>query len=199
MQAHKISVKIFAASDPFEPAAFVPVFHHWIQNHSVENHLLIDVADYAHVPAGPSTVLVAAEAHFYADRGDNRLGLLYSRLLPVPGSFGQRLTHAVTEALKACTRLEQEPEFGGRLKFRGDELAIKIHDRLLAPNTLETFAAVRGDVEALCKKLYAGKPFTIEQRNAGGQTLFEVTIKASESPGVAALLGRVEAGAPAGV
>lgn len=199
MLAYKISVKIFAASDPLEPAAFVPVFHRWIQNQLVAEHLLIDVADYGHVPEGPSTVLVANEAHIVADRGESRLGLMYSRLRAVPGSFGQRLAQVVTQGLKACVRLEEEPEFSGRLKFRGDELSIRIHDRLLAPNTPETFAAIKGDVEALGKKLYTGKPFTVEQRNAGGRTLFEVRIKSPEAPSVATLLERIEAGAPAGV
>ena len=82
MDAHKISAKLFAASDAFEPAEFVPVFHRWIQTRSLEDHLLIDVADYAHVPAGPGSLLVASEANIHMDRGENRVGLLYVRKRP---------------------------------------------------------------------------------------------------------------------
>ena len=50
MQPYKISVKFFI-DDPtaVDPHKFVPVFHSWIQLHLIPDHLLIDVADYAHV------------------------------------------------------------------------------------------------------------------------------------------------------
>ena len=38
------------------------------RTHAVPDHLLIDVADYAHVPNGPGTVLVAHEANIHIDR-----------------------------------------------------------------------------------------------------------------------------------
>src|ERR1700689_2529357 len=110
MDVFKIAVKIFAQSDGFAPSQFVPIFQHWIQNQSVEGHRLIDVADYGHVVAGPGTVLVSSEANFYTDRGENRLGLLYSRKLPLPGTFGERLRTVVGETLKAAAKLEKEPE-----------------------------------------------------------------------------------------
>src|SRR5258707_1083897 len=74
MDVFKINIKLFAESDNFGPTEFVPIFHHWIQNQSLPNHLLIDVADYAHVPAGPGTLIVASEANIHMDRGENRLG-----------------------------------------------------------------------------------------------------------------------------
>jgi hypothetical protein len=53
MDVFKIAVKIFVAEDNFAADRFVPIFHRWIQNQAVEGHLLIDVADYAHVAGGP--------------------------------------------------------------------------------------------------------------------------------------------------
>ena len=57
---------------------FIPVFHDWIQTQQLEE-LLIDVADYRHVPQGPGVVLIAHDAHYAMDLTDARLGLLYSR------------------------------------------------------------------------------------------------------------------------
>src|SRR5437660_4592029 len=86
MDLHKINIKLFVESDTFAPTEFVPIFHRWIQAQSLDGHLLIDVADYAHVPAGPGTLVVAAEANIHMDRGENRLGLLYVRKQPIAGA-----------------------------------------------------------------------------------------------------------------
>ena len=47
---------------------FIPVFHDWIQTQQLAE-LLIDVADYRHVPHGPGVVLVAHDAHYAMDLG----------------------------------------------------------------------------------------------------------------------------------
>ena len=197
MDAHKISVKLFAADDVFDPAEFVPVFHRWIQTHALEDHLLIDVADYAHVPAGPGSLLVASEANIHMDRGESRLGLLYVRKRPLPGSFRDRLRGVLAEALKAAAKLEQEPGLSGRLKFRTDEIQVRLHDRLLATNTAETYAAVKEDFEAVAGELYAGGRFTLEHRQSPLE-LFEVRVRADESAAVTTLLERLGASATAG-
>jgi hypothetical protein len=80
MESSKLSVKFYVEeSSQLKLADIVPVFHSWIQFHSIPDHLLIDVADYAHVPDGPGIVLVSHEANFYLDRFDSRLGLTYTR------------------------------------------------------------------------------------------------------------------------
>jgi hypothetical protein len=187
MEVFKIAVKIFAAADNLAPDAFVPVFHHWIQNQSVEGHRLIDVADYGHVAAGPGTVLVSSEANFYTDRGENRLGLLYSRKLPSPGNFQDRLRSAVTETLKAAAKLEQEPGLAGKLKFKTDELLIRLNDRLLAPPTDQTVAAAKGDVQSAAKYFYGEIPVTIESKFSP-QTEVEFRVKSTNAPPLATLL-----------
>src|SRR5277367_4077357 len=105
MDAFKISIKLFAERDELGHSDIVPVFHRWIQNNLLPDHLLIDVADYAHVPAGPGTVLVSSQANLYTDRGDNRLGLLYSRKLPLEGTFRDRLRTVLASALQAASLL----------------------------------------------------------------------------------------------
>jgi hypothetical protein len=190
MDVFKIAVKIFAQSDSFAANQFVPIFQHWIQNQSVEGHRLIDVADYGHVVAGPGTVLVSSEANFYTDRGGNRFGLLYSRKLPLPGTFGERLRAVVGETLKAAAKLEKEPELGGKLKFKTDELLIRLNDRLLAPPNDQTVAAAGADVMSVAKILYGDKPVMIEPKFSS-EMLVEFRLKAGEGPALASLLGRI--------
>lgn len=156
LDVYKIAVKVFASQCDLRPEQFVPIFHHWIQNQSVPGHRLIDVADYGHVVNGPGTVLVCSEANFYTDRAEGRMGILYSRKLPLPGSFQDRLLAAIQEALKAADRLEKEPAAQGKVKFKTDELLIRLNDRLLAPPTEQTVSAARADVEAVAKKLFGG-------------------------------------------
>jgi len=79
MELQKVVVKFFAA----DPASvkldeFIPVFHRWIQKHAVDG-MLIDVADYGHLPQGPGVVLVAHEADYFMDTMEGPLGLLYNR------------------------------------------------------------------------------------------------------------------------
>ncbi len=137
MESSKLVIKFHASQPPadFKITDVVPVFHNWIQFHSVPNHLLIDVADYAHVPNGPGVVLVSHEANFYLDDLDGKLGLTYSRKQPLPGTFADRLRYAVSAALDACGLLEDSTDLGGKLKFLTDTITFQINDRLFAPRT----------------------------------------------------------------
>jgi len=181
MDVTKIAIKLFAAGPAPELREFVPIFHRWIQTHAVEDHLLVDVADYAHVVSGPGVVLVACEANFYFDLTDNRPGLLYTRKTASPGTFAQRLQSAAIAALKAAVLLEKDSALAGRLRFNTSELLIRLNDRLLAPNTDATFAEAKPAIESLAGEIYGGNAFSLE-RPGSAQTLFEVLIKSSAAP-----------------
>ena len=195
MDSHKLSVKFFATDDSaIDLAAVVPVFHGFIQRHAIPDHLLIDVADYQHVHHGPGIVLVSHEANFYTDTGEGRLGLMYQRKQPVVGAetLRERLAHVVAAALRACVRLEDEPALGGRLRFRTDELLFRVNDRLLAPNSPETFACVEPDLRSFLSDLCPGDEVTLESRRSP-PTLFEVRVRVGSSAPARDLLERLEA------
>jgi hypothetical protein len=189
---NKISIKFYAEDDSRIAAhEFVPIFHSWIQNRAVPEHMLVDVADYAHVHNGPGTLLVAHEANFYADRIDGRLGLTYSRKQPAQGEFIDRLRQAVTAALEACVRLEDDPRLAEKLKFGTGEMTIRIPDRLLAPNTMETYQQVRGDIEKVAADLYGAGNFDVDHV-LSEKLPFEVRVIATSSlPEASSLLNRL--------
>ncbi len=189
MQSSKFSVK-FYVQDPagLELDRFVPLFHSWIQKQSIENHLLIDVADYKHVQSGPGIVLVAHEGNFSTDSGDGRLGLLYQRKMPIEGEMIERVRQVFRAALSACKQIEEAPALGGKVTFRTDDPTIRMHDRLFAPNTPETFTSVRADLEGFLRKVYAA-PVKLSH-TANDEALFTVRVAAESSPSVVDLLER---------
>ena len=191
MDSHKLAVKFFVedASDLKTDADFVPVFHRWIQTRAVPGHQLIDVADYAHVKDGPGTVLISHEANFHADLGGGRLGLLYVRNQALTdNSFPQRLRETLAHALRACALLEDEESLRGRIRFRTDEAAIRIYDRLHGPSAPETFHEIRSDLEKVVRDLWRGDVQLAHHPHP--ENVFEVTVRATAGVPVATLLER---------
>ena len=192
-ELQRIDLKLFMedgedAASP-RPKDFIPVFHAWIQRHAVDG-LLIDVADYDHLAEGPGVMLVAHEGNYCIDRRDRRVGLLYSRTHPIEGSLSQRLTSLCRILLKAARLLEDEPQLGGRVKFRGDEIQLIANDRLLAPNTEATLTALRPALAEFLGKLYNGDECQVS-RDVDPRERLTLTIKALQPVPLQTLLDRM--------
>lgn len=157
-----VNIKIFATGDSSNVrfADAIPVFHRWIQSRDLPE-LLIDVADYSHVPAGPGVLLVGHEANYALDNERNRPGLLYSRKAADGATAEKSLQRAYDSALSASRRLEAEPEFQGKLKFDTGELEITLSDRGLYPNTEEGWKSVEPAVTAFLDGLYGAGAYNL--------------------------------------
>jgi hypothetical protein len=174
MDSYKLAIKWFARdSSAVAPEALVPVFHSWIQNRSLPNHQAIDVANYAHVVHGPGVVLVAHEGNFAYDLAEGRPGLLYTRQRPLSGTFEQRLSAVCAASLAASAMLEQTPG----IAFHTDRVLFRINDRLLAPNTVETFKSVEPELNTFFSTLL-GAAVKLEHLPAVDRP-FEVAIQGS--------------------
>ncbi|MGD9764920.1 MAG: hypothetical protein AB7V27_14530 [Candidatus Binatia bacterium] len=188
----RVGVKLFCADGTaVAPHELVPVFHHWIQRSALPDHRLVDIADYAHVPAGPGVLVVAHEANLAVDMGDGRIGLQYTRKQPAPGALAERLRTTVKSALRACRLLEQNGELGAGLRFRGDELDLFANDRLRAPNEAATYEAFKPTLEELLRALYGDAACEIAQPS-DPRSRFGFHIKAAASPSIADLLSRLD-------
>lgn len=189
-QLQRVGLKLFVDdSSSFALRELVPIYHRWIQQHVVEG-VLIDVADYQHVPGGPGVMLVAHEGNYAMDLEDRR-GLLYYRKQPVDGSLTERLVSLARTVLVAARQLEQEPSLAGRIRFPGNELQIVANDRLLAPNSEETFAAIAPSMNELLARLYDGVECEV-RRESDPRERFSVMIRAPQPVAVAELLTRLE-------
>ena len=195
MHPYKLNIKFFAASDTFAPAEFVPIFHKWIQQQSLADHLLIDVADYAHVPAGPGTLIVSSQANIHMDRSNDRLGLLYVRKQPIAGAktFAATLQAVFAFALTAALKMESDESLGGRLKFRTDEISVIFNDRLLAPNSPETIETYFPLVSAFAAKLLPGEKVTVAPSSRSPKELIDLRIKSVGAGSLSALSDRLKA------
>src|SRR3982751_582210 len=101
MDSSKFSVKFFLQNGASLPEkTIVPLFHSWIQQQAIADHLLIDVADYAHVQSGPGVVLVAHQGNFSTDASAGRIGLMYQRKMPIDGDATARLKHVLRTTLQ---------------------------------------------------------------------------------------------------
>ena len=187
MQLQHVNVKLLVQDSGkarLEP--LVPVFHSWIENQNGEE-LLIDVADYTHVPAGPGVVLIGHEGNYSVDNTNNRLGVRYNRKAALDGTNLENLAQATRAALKASLRLESEPRLEGNFRFNGQDIEIFINDRLIAPNTAATRDSFDADLQLFSQKLFRGKEYAISY-GADPRSLFTAYVKASRPFSVAELL-----------
>jgi hypothetical protein len=173
LDLQRITAKLFVA-DPGAvgpgAAELIPVFHRWIQAGDLSG-LPIDVADYGHVQDGPGVMLIGHEADRALDFWDGRAGFSYQRKREAVGTTRERLAQALREAAEGALRIEGEDDLG--VAFRGDELQLRIADRLQAPNTPETLAALSADIvgavsdvfpdatAGLIRQSDARRPFTV--------------------------------------
>jgi len=158
-----VNIKIFAKTDKqVNLADAIPVFHRWIQKRDLPE-LLIDVADYSHVPEGPGVLLIAHEANYSLDCARNQLGLLYNRKAAGFGNAQEQLRQAYDAALAACRRLEQEPEFHGALQFDMSHVEIIFNDRLMHPNTDESWRQVQPEAEQFFNAIFGAGKYALER------------------------------------
>jgi hypothetical protein len=190
MELQHVNVKLIARdSGGLRLGELIPVFQQWIEG-QVFDDLLLDVADYSHVHAGPGVVLIGNQGDYGVDDTDNRLGVRYNRKAVLGGSNQDRLEQAARAALLAFQRLEAEPRLEGKLRFGGDEIEVFINDRLLAPNTEETRKAAEPDLLALFQKLFRA-PVVLSEGSKDPRRLFSATAKAPSAFSIAELLANL--------
>ena len=154
MELYRLGIKFFAADpESIRLEDLIPVFHGWIQQQAIPEHLLIDIHDYSHMQNGPGIVLVAHEGNFSIDMSDGRPGLYYYRKTPTPLSAVGHMATVFKAGLDACRLLEKDT----KLQFKMDELLVIANDRLEAPNTEETFAELQFAMSAALEEVF-GKP-----------------------------------------
>jgi len=189
IELQHVNVKLFLRNaEGLKTGDYTGVFNGWIQARA-PGELLVDVADYGHVHHGPGLVLIGHAANYSLDESGGRLGLLYNRKARVDGSNQDRLRQAVVAALRAAQKLEREQGF----QFDGDELQITANDRRLAPNTPDTFAALKPDFVRLVNLLYGGAAYSLANTSRDPRERFSVSATTAAGFDVTALLGHLEA------
>lgn len=183
MNIQHVNVKFYLENpEEVKLADFAAVFNTWIQAQRLDE-LLIDVADYLHVHNGPGLMLIGHEADYSLDNRAGQLGLLYNRKEQLEGTTQEKLAQAVRAALTVAQILEKE----NGLKFNRREVRVIVNDRLLVPNTAETFALLEADVKAFFDTLYNGVEYNLAHNDDPRQR-FTVDVKTETSLSVETLL-----------
>ncbi len=182
MDIQHVNVKIYS-STPQNVSLDEAIleFHRWIREEAAPE-LLIDVADYSHVPAGPGVLLIGHDACYSLEAGEEeRKGVLFNAKTGRDGSNVDQLVNAMRSAVKAAGILEGESLFTKKVEFDAGDLMILINDRALAPNTPETFAALKDDLEVALKTVLGARGFELSYEQGAPRRRFQVQIRA-ESP-----------------
>ncbi|MBI4178603.1 hypothetical protein HY522_04145 [bacterium] len=188
MDIQKINWKVFLEDPaPADPDIFFRVFNTWIPD---SPEIFVDVADYRHVHDGPLTALIGHHTDYWLDETDGRRGLLYNRRTRTEGSNKSKLTKSLRDILSACRRLEADPAFGGKLRFSGKELLFLINDRAIAPNTPETYRAVKPDLEEILARAAGGAESALEHL-ADDRRRFSVKIKFERPQNLGEMISRL--------
>lgn len=175
MNLQHVNVKIYVEGEPgIDPERYIGVFHDWVREQQFDE-LLIDVADYRHVPNGPGVVLVGLEADYGMDNAGGRWGLLYNRKAELEGDNAARLGQAFASAARACRMLEARFEGDGGLKFSRTEFELFINDRALAPNSAQTLAACQPEFESFIREGLGQTDFSIKHHD-DPRSRFGVTV-----------------------
>jgi len=179
MELQHVNVKLYLRNpQAVKLEALVPVFHGWIQDKVCEE-LLIDVADYRHVHAGPGVVLVGHQADYSVENTDNRLGIRYNRKATLEGSNRDRFSQALSAALQACQRLEADTKLNGSFRFNRQDMKLFVNDRMLAPNTADLMHSVQGELGDFFGRAFGDSQFEMKF-DSNPRSLFGVEVKATK-------------------
>jgi hypothetical protein len=163
MDLHKFGIKFFAAdAEKLDILKLIPMYHRWIQQDALED-LLIDVADYSHVPAGPGIMLIAHEGNYALDETGHERGVVYYSKHRLAGELPERFALVARKALKSALLMSEDEDLQGALKLPGNRLQFFANDRLVAPNTDAAYDELEPAFRAFLERLYGEAPFTLKR------------------------------------
>jgi len=192
MPIEKLIVKFFAAEPVERVSDAIDVFHRWIQESSVDG-LLLDVADYAHVPDGPGILLIGHEADHAVDEAEGPLGYLYSRKRGLEGSDEERIVAVLKAALAAALELQRDETLG--LKLDSSRLRLVFNDRLNQPNDEAAWASLEPAVGAALARLYGDAALLVERDEGDPRSRLTISVGATTDDDLAALAARLDGAA----
>jgi hypothetical protein len=190
MDLYKFGIKFFAEnSEQFDLLRLIPIYHRWIQQDALDD-LLIDVADYSHIPGGPGVMLIAHEGNYALDEAGHERGVVYYSKHRLPGELADRFALVASKALKAAQLMSTDAELEGAVKLPGNRLMLFANDRLAAPNTDAAYEELEPALRKFLDRLYAGARYTVA-REPDPKERLSVRVQADGETALETLLARV--------
>ncbi len=177
MSLRRIDVKLpITNPEDSDNAAYTGIFTRWLS----DEERWLDIADYTHVPSGPTVMIVGDDAQFSIDAGKGELGVLYSHRGELEGSDTERLEHVLRTALQLVADLESEDDCP--IRVRTDRADVVVNDRLAHPNQDDTAAALTTAVTAAAESVFGAAPTSVEHTGGPDQRLGVRVTVASNVP-----------------
>ena len=188
MDIQRFCLKFFArqGGNLISEDAFIPIFHEWIRLKKLPG-TLIDVADYRHVPEGPGIMLISHEVNYAMEHGGGQFGLSAQRKLGEGATHPDRIVDLVQRTALFGSLLETDERLGGYLQLEGGKFLYLANDRLNAPNTAESFAAIQPDLEAAANEVYGGQAVTITRVENDPRDRLTVLVETTAAVPIASL------------
>jgi hypothetical protein len=150
LDLQRISVKILTdAPRTLDLNPFLLIFARW----RTDTSQWVDLADYAHMPAGPGIVLVGRLYNFSFDLGSEAPGVLYTSKKGLEGTTEERLQSVLRSGFEMARALASEKEFPAEARLRPGALELTFNDRLDTPNTEATDRLLRPAVRSVLDRL----------------------------------------------
>jgi hypothetical protein len=191
MSPKRLSIKFYAKNPAVvDSHAFVAVFQRWIQEHSIDG-LLIDVADYKHVPNGPGILLIAHEGDYSWNEGEGRGGVQYISKHPIGESLESAIAQVLRLTLEAALQVEKESALNG-LALDFSSIRLVLQDRLQYPNNKESFTAVKPQLAKFFEEVLGVKAELSNANASDGREALTFAVKLPEGITGAALLDKLK-------
>lgn len=190
MSVTRVSAKLWLAEPDAVSATaaeYIPVFHRWIQEGAVDG-LLIDVADYGHVPDGPGVILIGHEGDHSLDLNGGP-GFRYEAKRS-SGDPENQISDALVHVARGAALLEADASLD-EVRFDITRIRVAIADRLHAPNDDASLTQLTPAIAAAVERVFPGteiveqtrvgdgrRPFTVDLRLSGAVALADAEIPA---------------------
>jgi hypothetical protein len=166
---YKIGIKKMATQFDIELEKIISIFHEWIQNDIISEHLTIDVVDYKHVPDGPGIMLIMHEGNISIDFENNEIGLLYIRKQPLSETLLENIIKIKSILIFFINELENHKSLKGKICFNGNYKIIS-NDRLHLPDNDSSKDLLIKNL----KKVFQGKKLSIINSNINSRLTIEI-------------------------
>ncbi len=191
MTIERFALKFFARPGAeIDDAIFIDIFHEWIRLRRLSG-VLLDVADYRHVPEGPGIMLITHEINFSMDYAGGRFGLFAQRKRGGGLTHQARLLDLVRATAEFGALLEADSRVAGRLSLEAGAFHYLSNDRLALPNSEAGFTAVQPDLVAAAGHVYADQTTTITRIENDPRDRLTILVDSGQSLEMQALLDRV--------
>jgi hypothetical protein len=156
MSVIQYSFKLPITSGPTDHEVWIPVFHDWIRTKAIDDDVLVDVADYAHVQGGPGVLLVCHEGQYVIDRSRGQVGLAYHRRRGVvPDDATEGAAVSLRRLVKAAKLIASDERTKSTV-FDTTKLEVRVLDRLRVGNDDAGWGLVREPLQAAIAGVWGG-------------------------------------------